>query len=188
LSAQYVFALSNKSKSGANIAIEDYSYFEARYTFEARYESYLKLQAGSNHYHNAPDSKMIGARVGGVLSEKLGVELSFNKIDSNNYVTVNSSPMYTDWQQGYGGYEPSSAYGARVILYPVPKLKIKTGYMDVDAASGYHKDDYGEYIFYGRYTLNKISKIELLYSYKHQKAGSTRESRQDFRMIYYLNF
>ncbi|QOP46453.1 OprD family outer membrane porin [Sulfurimonas paralvinellae] len=188
ISAQYVLPLSKKSNSGSHIAIEDYSYLDAKYSLPYGDVSYIKFQAGGNRYDKKSDSKMIGARVGGMFNKKIGAELSYNQIFSNSFATILSAPMYTDWQQGYSNYEPSMAYGARFILYPLKNLKIKAGSVNVNAASGYNRDNYIESIFYGAYTLNKASKFELLYSFKDQKAGSSRESRQDFRMVYNFNF
>ena len=186
--AQYIVPISKTDDAGTHISIQDYKYLDAKYNLAFGNKTYVKMQTGGNSYYNASNSILIGAKVGSRFFNILDATLLFDNISGNSFKAVESGPMYSDWQQGYGNYEPSTAFGSQLILYPIKPLSLKVGYVDVNAASGYNRDDYGEFNFDGKYAFNEVSKLRVRYSYKDQKPGSSRESRQDFRVIYYLNF
>ena len=108
--------------------------------------------------------------------------------------------MYSDWQQGYGAYEPSSALGGQMIFYPVENSKIKLAYVEVDSDTPLLIDDYSEFNLDAWYYFNDWSKIRVRYSIKDQSDESEalyfdddpdnggREDRTDFRIIYYISF
>jgi hypothetical protein len=186
--AQYIVPVSKTDNAGNHISIEDYKYFDAKYNLPFGNKTYIKMQTGGNAYYNASDSTLIGAKIGSRFFNMLDATLLFDKISGNDFKAIESGPMYSDWQQGYSNYEPSTAYGSQLILHLMKPLSLKVGYVDVNAASGYNRDDFSEFNFDGKYAFTEASKLRVRYSYKDQKAGSSRESRQDFRIIYYLNF
>ncbi|PHS57259.1 MAG: hypothetical protein COB17_06605 [Sulfurimonas sp.] len=196
---QYIIAIDDQSKSATNIAVEDYKYLDAKYNLSFGTKTYLKAQYGGNGYQDADDSTMYGVKVGtsfGILD----TALVFNDISNNSFKAVESGPMYTDWQQGYGNYEPSTAIGGQLVFKPMKELSLKVGYVDVSANEGNLRDDFSEFNFDGKYAINSSSKIRVRYSFKNQtnesenaisgnlNGSSGREDRQDFRVIYYLNF
>ena len=185
---QYIIPVSTTDNAGNQISVKDYKYLDAKYNLAFGNKTYVKMQAGGNSYNNASNSTLIGAKVGSRFFNILDATLLFDKISGNSFQAVEAGPMYSDWQQGYSNYEPSTAFGSQLILYPMKQLSLKVGYVDVSAASGYNRDDFGEFNFDGKYAFTKTSKLRVRYSYKNQKAGSSRESRQDFRIIYYMNF
>ncbi len=186
--AQYIVPVSKTKDAGTHISIQDYKYLDAKYNLAFGNKTYVKMQTGGNSYYNASNSTLIGAKVGSRFFNILDATLLFDKISGNNFKAVEAGPMYSDWQQGYGDYQPSTAFGSQLILYPIKPLSLKVGYVNVNAASGYHVDDFSEFNFDGKYAFNEASKLRVRYSYKHQKPDTTRTSRQDFRIIYYLNF
>jgi hypothetical protein len=58
----------------------------------------------------------------------------------------------------------------------------------VAADSGYVRDDFSETNVDIKYKLTSNSKVRVRYSIKDQTDESDREDRDDFRIIYYLNF
>ncbi len=190
--AQYVYALSDKSNSGDSIKIEDYKYLDLKYLLPYGEKSYLKMQFGGNKYSIGDDSLLYGAKVG----TSVGIwdfALLYDKVESNAFKAVESGPMYSDWQQGYGPYEPSSAVGGQIIVHPIPDLSVKVGHVQVDAdkdfrADGTFTDDFSESYTDIKYKLTSNSKMRVRYSIKNQSSESDREDRDDFRVIYYLNF
>jgi hypothetical protein len=129
------------------------------------------------------------------------VAAAYDKITGYRFQAFESGPMYTDWQQGYGNYEASTAFAGQIIVHPMSGLSLKFGYADVSADNGNLRDDFTEFNFDGKYTINDWSKLRVRYSIKNQSAasnanrggvnpnGSTgREDRNDFRVQYYINF
>jgi hypothetical protein len=96
--------------------------------------------------------------------------------------------MYTDWQQGYGNYEASTAFGGQIVAHPMADLSVKLGYVDVSSDEGNVRDDFSETNVDIKYALTDYSKVRVRYSLKDQTDESDREDRDDFRIIYYLNF
>jgi len=185
--AQYVMALDDKDNAGNQIAIDDYKYIDAKYAVPFGQKTYLKVQYGGNAYNIGDDSTMYGMKVGTTVG-MFDFALLYDKIDDNQFKAVESGPMYSDWQQGYGNYEPSEAFGGQIIAHPIAGLSFKVGYVDVAADSGYVRDDFTEMNIDAKYKINNISKLRVRYSQKDQSSSSDREDRDDFRIIYYLNF
>ncbi len=50
----------------------------------------------------------------GTTVGQFDLALMYNRIEGNRFRAVEAGPMYTDWQQGYGNYEPSDAVGVQV--------------------------------------------------------------------------
>lgn len=195
--AQYIKAVSDSDNSGATIAIKDYKYADLKYSLPVGTNTYFKAQYGGNSYNNAPDSTLIGAKVGTTLFNMVDVALLYDKISDNNFKAVESGPMYSDWQQGYGPYEPSTAFGGQVIVKPIKDLSVKLGYVDVSSDTEKLVDDFSEFNLDLKYKINSWSKLRVRYSIKDQTDASERllaagkggrEDRDDFRIIYYMSF
>jgi len=185
---QYVLAVSDKDQAGNTIAVKDYRYLDAKYNLPFGDKTYLKAQYGGNAYSVGDDSTLLGAKAGTTVAGMLDVAVLFDKISDNSFKAVESGPMYSDWQQGYGNYEASTAFGGQLIARPVDGLSLKVGYVDVNADEGNVRDDFSEFNFDGKYAINSWSKIRVRYSIKDQTDDSDREDRDDFRVIYYTNF
>ena len=185
---QYVLAVSDEDKTGATIDVTDYRYLDAKYNLPFGDKTYIKAQYGGNAYSVGDDSMLVGAKVGTTFANMLDVAVLFDKISDNSFKAVESGPMYSDWQQGYGNYEASTAFGGQLIARPLDGLSLKVGYVDVSADEGNVRDDFSEFNFDGKYAINSWSKIRVRYSIKDQTDTSDREDRDDFRVIYYTNF
>lgn len=181
-------AVSEVDNEGLPIRVTDYLYGDLKYNIDAGDNTYVKAQIGSSFYKEEDNSLMYGVKVGTTLFDIVDTALLFNQIKDNSFKTMESGPMYSDWQQGYGNYEPSTAFGGQLIVRPLTGLSLKVGYVDVRAEEGYVRDDYSEFNFDGKYTINDYSKFRVRYSIKDQTDESDREDRNDFRVIYYLNF
>ena len=191
---QYVKALTDGASR------ETYTYLDAKYSIPVGKNTYIKAQYGGNTYLSEEDSTLFGAKIGTTLG-MFDVAGVYDKITGYRFQAFESGPMYTDWQQGYGNYEASTAVGGQIIVKPMAGLSLKFGYVDVSADDGNLRDDFTEFNFDGKYTINDWSKIRVRYSIKDQSDaseanrggvnpnGSTgREDRDDFRIIYYMNF
>ena len=152
--------------------------------------SYIKGQFGTSAYQEGDTAVMFGAMTGTTLFQILDIALLFNKITDNKYATVQGGPMYSDYQQGYGNYEPSQALGGQLILHPFKDASILLGYVDVTSEDGdeFHLDTYQETILDLNYSFTEGAKIRVRYSVKNQDASSEREDREDFRVIFDFNF
>ena len=194
LRGQYVKALTDGASR------ETYSYLDAKYSLSMGKNSYIKAQYGGNTYLAEEDSTLVGAKVGTTVG-MFDLALAYDQITGYRFQAFESGPMYTDWQQGYGNYEASTAFGGQIIVKPMAGLSLKFGFVDVAADDGNLRDDFTEFNFDGKYTINDWSKIRVRYSIKDQSDaseanrggvnpnGSTgREDRDDFRIIYYMNF
>ncbi len=185
--AQYVSALSDTDKAGGEIKVNDYRYIDAKYALPFGEKTYVKAQYGGNAYNIGEDSSMYGAKVGTSYG-MFDFALLYDKISDNDFKAVESGPMYSDWQQGYGNYEPSEAFGGQIIAHPMVGMSFKVGYVDVAADDGYSRDDFSEMNIDAKYKLSDNSKIRVRYSIKDQTETASREDRDDFRIIYYMNF
>ena len=190
--AQYVQAVSDKSDAGADIKVTDYKYVDAKYALPFGTKSYIKAQFGANTYQNADDSLLYGVKAGTTFG-MFDVAVLHDTVADNAFKAVESGPMYSDWQQGYGPYEPSTAFGGQIIAHPMAGLSFKVGYVMVEADEDYRADktftdDFTEMNIDAKYALTDYSKIRVRYSIKDQSDESDREDRDDFRVIYYLNF
>ncbi len=185
---QYVKALSDTATDGSAITVEDYKYLDVKYSLPFGTNTYIKGQYGGNSYVNADDSTLLGAKIGTTLFDMVDVAVLYDQISDNSFKSVESGPMYSDWQQGYSNYEASTAFGGQIVVKPLDGLSLKFGYVDVSADEGNVRDDFSEFNFDGKYTINDYSKIRARYSIKDQTDASDREDRDDFRIIYYMNF
>ena len=194
LRGQYVKALTDDTNR------ETYTYLDAKYNLPFGDKTYIKAQYGGNTYLNEEDSTLFGTKIGTTFG-MFDVAAVYDKISGYQFQAFESGPMYTDWQQGYGNYEASTAVGGQLVINPMSGLSLKFGYVDVAADDGNLRDDFTEFNFDGKYTINDWSKIRVRYSIKDQSDeseanrggtnanGSTgREDRDDFRIIYYMNF
>jgi len=187
---QYVKTLDDTNSAGGAVKREVYTYLDAKYNLPFGDKTYIKAQYGTNSYFaaGADDSTLLGAKVGTTLFDMVDVAVLYDKISDNAYQAFESGPMYTDWQQGYGNYDPSTAIGGQIVVRPMDGLSLKFGYVDVNADEGTVRDDFTEFNFDGKYTINDWSKLRVRYSIKDQTDSSDREDRNDFRVIYYMNF
>ena len=199
LRAQYVKAISDKTENDGTIFVDDYRYIDAKYAIGMGTNTYVKAQYGGNAYNVGDDSTLFGGKVGTTFG-MVDVAVLYDKISDNIFRAVESGPMYSDWQQGYGPYEPSEAFGGQVVVKPMSGLSLKLGYVDVQSDTRFLYDDFTEFNLDAKYTINDWSKIRVRYSIKDQSDESEalkfdgidgnggREDRDDFRIIYYMNF
>lgn len=180
---QYIETLDNNGQ------LDNYSYLDAKLPLSFGSKSYIKGQYGGTGYPASSDSRMYGLKAGSSFGN-VDLALLYNKIEDNPFKAVEAGPMYSDWQQGYGKYEPSDAVGMQMIYHPVSKASIKLGYVDVESKKGdsFNDDTFTEFNLDAKYKLSKASKIRIRYSKKNQDPSSNREDRDDFRIIYYHNF
>jgi hypothetical protein len=181
--AQFVDTLENSG------TYKSYGYLDARYPVFAGTNSYFDGQYGHTGYQQEDSARMYGLRAGTTI-KNVNVVLLFNAIRDNLFRTVQSGPLYSDWQQGYGNYEPSDAIGIQATFYPIDNASIKLGYIKIDSKSRdeFNLDSYNEFNLDAQYTINDASKIRVRYSAKDQDRSSDREDRNDFRIIYYYTF
>lgn len=168
---------------------ESYSYLDAKVPLAVGQKSYIKGQYAGTGYQVGDDSTMFGVKAGTTVGS-VDLALLYNKVEDNAFKAVEAGPMYSDWQQGYGKYEPSSAVGVQVVFHPVSKASIKLGYVDVESEEGdaFNDDTFQEFNLDAKYKLSSASKLRVRYSNKSQDENSNREDRDDFRIIYYHNF
>ena len=194
---EYIKAVSDTDDSGETIPLRDYRYVDIRYGLPVGTGSYLKAQYGGNSYNNAPDSALFGVKAGTTILTMVEAALFFDKISCNNFEVIMASPMYTDWQQGYGLYEPSSAFGGEIIIRPLSDMRVRLIYVEVNSDTEQLVDDFSEFNFDLKYRLNSWSRLRISYSRKNQTAASERllkagkggrEDRNDLRIIYRINF
>ena len=193
LRAQYIDALTNTN------ARQSYTYADAKYALPVGKNTYIKGQFGMNEYLEGDDSTLVGAKVGTTLG-MFDVAALYDKISDNQFQAFESGPMYSDWQQGYGPYEASTAIGGQIVVKPMSGLSLKVGYVNVESDTAMLNDDFTEMNIDAKYTINDWSKIRVRYSMKDQSDESEalrfdgidgnggREDRNDFRIIYYMNF
>ncbi len=193
LRGQYINALTD------GIERETYSYVDANYALPFGKDTYIKAQFGTNGYNVGEDSTLVGAKVGTTFG-MFSVAALYDQISDNAFQAFEAGPMYSDWQQGYGPYEPSTAFGGQVVIKPMAGLSVKLGYVDVQSDTNLLIDDFTEFNLDAKYTINDWSKIRVRYSIKDQSNASEalrydgidgnggREDRDDFRIIYYMNF
>ena len=193
LRAQYIKALTDDASR------ESYSYFDAKYSIPAGKNSYIKAQFGQNGYKDGDDSTLVGGKIGTTVG-MFDLALLYDKVSDNAFQAFESGPMYSDWQQGYGPYEASTAVGGQIVLKPMSDVSLKVGFVDVKSDTNLLVDDFTELNIDAKYTINSYSKIRVRYSMKDQSDASEklrfdgvdgnggREDRDDFRIIYYMNF
>lgn len=193
LRGQYLKALTDDAGR------ETYSYLDAKYALPFGTNTYIKAQYGGNTYTVGDDSTLVGTKIGTTLG-MFSIAALYDKISDNAFQAFEAGPMYSDWQQGYGPYEPSTAFGGQLVVTPLSGLSIKLGYVDVQSDTVRLVDDFTEFNLDAKYTINEWSKIRVRYSIKDQSDASEalrydgivgnggREDRDDFRIIYYMNF
>jgi len=191
--AQYIDALTDTN------ARQSYTYADAKYALPFGTNTYVKAQFGMNEYLEGEDSTLVGAKVGTTIG-MFSVAALYDKISDNAFQAFESGPMYSDWQQGYGPYEASTAFGGQIVVKPMDGLSVKLGYVNVESDTLMLFDDFTEFNLDLKYTINDWSKIRVRYSMKDQSDESEalrfdgidgnggREDRDDFRIIYYMNF
>lgn len=187
LTGQYVQALSNTDDSGETIAVKNYYYGDVNIPLSIGTNSYLKPQFGGNEYNDQPNSFLYGLKAG---TDIYGVStaLVFDKITGNNFKAVEAGPMFTDWQQGYGPYEPSTGFGAQTWKQFTPNCFGKLGVVKVMPTGDGTTDDYIEFNADTTYKMTDEQNIRFRYSFKDQDTDATREDRYDFRIIYSVKF
>jgi outer membrane porin, OprD family len=190
ISVQYAKALKSDT-----VAVNDYRYASVRYSVTK--ESFIEGQYGANDYRIQKDSKMYGLTCG-INPRFVDVAFVYNKIASNNFKAIESGIMYTDWQQGYGNYEPSEAYGGYMVFKLTEDATIKLGKVFVWAKENSVRDDFSETMLDAWYKFNSSNKLRIRYSIKDEtnkasayglannKAGY--DDRVDFRVVYYYSF
>jgi len=182
LRAQFVDTLENSG------LYQNFGYADVNIPLSLGEGTHLQAQLGSTAYQAQDNARMFGAK----LSSRFAaaeVSLLYNQIRGNPYSAVEAGPLYSDWQQGYGNYEPSEALGIQLGYDINDSLHISAGYVDIQSETqqGFNLDSYAESVFDIIYWVDKQSHIRLRYSDKNQAADSDREDRQDFRLIYYYD-
>ncbi len=169
---------------------ENYGFFDAVVPIGFGAKSYVKGQLAYTAYQHESNSTMYGMKMGTTFFGKLDAVALYNGISDNIFATVESGPMYSDWQQGYGNYEPSDAFGGQLIYHPWEGVDMKVGYVDVSSKGGdeWNLDSYGETNVDLQYAFNEDGKVRLRYSHKEQDSDSDRLDRDDLRLIFYYNF
>jgi hypothetical protein len=187
--AQYIKAISDQYENN-DLSVTDFRYADAAYSMPFGKNTYVKAQYGGNTYEDADDSMMIGAKTGTTLG-MFDVAVLYNQIMDNSFKAVEAGPMYSDWQQGYGNYEPSTAFGGQVTIKPMDTLSLKAGYVDVSADEDSVDDDYTEINFDAKYKLNSYSSVRFRYSIKDYSSKAenvgNNTDRNDFRAFYYIS-
>ncbi len=193
LHAQYIDALTDTNTR------QSYTYADAKYNLPFGTNTYIKGQFGMNEYLEGKDSTLVGAKIGTTIG-MFSIAALYDKISDNAFQAFESGPMYSDWQQGYGPYEASTAFGGQLVIKPMAGLSVKFGYVDVQSDTDKLVDDFTEFNLDAKYTINDWSKIRVRYSIKDQSNASEalrydgiddnggREDRDDFRVQYYVNF
>ena len=183
LRGQYIGTLDDRGRE------KNYGYVDGKLPIEIGEKTYIQAQWGHTGYQDEDSGKMYGAKAGTTFG-KLDFALVWNAIRDNQWLAVEAGPMYTDWQQGYGNYEPSDAFGGYVTFRPTEKSSIKVGYVDVDSKGGdaFNIDSFAEFNLDANYKFTDQARIRLRYSNKNQDKDSDREDRDDFRIIFYYNF
>lgn len=184
-----------KALDADTIAVKDYRYASARYAITK--DSFVEGQYGANDYRTQKDSKMYGATAG-MNFAFIDTALVYNKIAGNQWKAIESGAMYTDWQQGYGNYEPSEAFGGYVVLKPIKDATIKLGRVHVWAKEQSIRDDFSETMLDAWYKFNDSNKLRLRYSIKDETNKASAygiannragyDDRSDFRVVYYYSF
>ena len=185
VSAQYAHTLSTLDDTGAKVKVTDYAYADTNIKLPAN--SYLKAQVAYNRYIQDTNTLMYGAKLGSTVYD-FGLAVAMNIIEGNRFKTIESGPMYTDWQQGYGNYEPSTAYGVQATWKPIKSFYFKAGVADIQSTLLTATDDYTETNVDTAYNFNDSNKLRVRYSFKDQTSTSVREDRSDFRIIMYSSF
>ncbi len=140
--AQFVKAFSRYDNSGAFLSIRDYKYMDMKYTLPFSTPTHIYLQLGGNAYSGAADSWLFGLKIDTQLLANTKISLFYDKIVHNNFEVVMASPMYTDWQQGYGVYEPSDAGGIGVVVKPIHRLRLASVFVLINSDTPKLIDDY----------------------------------------------
>ncbi len=168
---------------------KNYKYVDAKLPIGIGQETYIKGQYGGTGYEEGDSSKMLGVKAGTTFGP-LDLAVLYNKIEDNEFKAVESGPMYSDWQQGYGNYEPSDAVGMQLIYHPSENASVKLGFVDVESEDNdaFNNDTFTEANLDVKYQISEVSKLRVRYSIKDQDDESDREDRDDFRIIYYYDF
>jgi hypothetical protein len=178
---------------------ENYTYLDAEYRLALGRNSYVKGQFGTNGYKSSADSTVVGLKSGTTVG-KFDLAILYNKISDNQFQAFESGPLYSDWQQGYGSFEASEAFGGQIIYKPLSTLSLQLGFVDVKSDTNLLIDDFTELNLDLKYSINDWSKLRVRYSRKDQSSQSEallfdtiegnggREDRDDFRIIYYVTF
>ncbi len=181
LRGQYIRGLEGSGQ------IEEYRYLDARLPLPFVPSGSVTAQAGQTRYPNGPSSTMFGLRADTRL-DRFDIAVLYNQIRGQSYRTVQSGILYTDLQQGYANYDPSRAWGAQIAyrFNQAASLRlahVEVASMDIDR---YRVDDFKETNLDFNYRIDKNTSIRLRHSRKDQDRRSTREDRDDFRVILYF--
>lgn len=164
----------------------NFSYLDTNVPISVGTGTHIQAQAGGTAYQAEPSATMFGFKLSTLLS-RFSMALVYNQIRTNKYSAVEAGPLFTDWQQGYGNYEPSEALGVQLGYDFNNKLHLSAGYVDIESVDGddFNLDTYVESVFDLQYKFNQSFNVRLRYSEKNQAQDSDREDRQDFRVIFY---
>lgn len=168
---------------------KNFSYADMNLPVSVGNATHIQGQAGGTGYQAEDSAKMFGFKLSTLVSN-VSMALVYNRIRTNRYSAVEAGPLYTDWQQGYGDYEPSEALGIQLGYDLNQKLHLSAGYVNIESEQGdaFNLDTYAESVIDLQYRFNPSSHVRLRYSDKNQAQDSDREDRQDFRVIFYYDF
>jgi len=118
----------------------------------------------------------------------------FEQIKDNDFKVDQGGEVYTDYQQGYNSYGPSTAFGAIISAKPIKNLSIaaKAAFISADEYSDNNVDSSEDFNEYNLDTTNDWSKVRVRLSMKDQSSKSARlhnkSDSTDGRVIYYVKF
>jgi hypothetical protein len=185
--------------SSAAYQISNYRYSDALYKVPVGKKTYVKVQYGGNKYFEkqaasgaSADSLMLGVKVGTSVG-MADLALVGSSITENTFRVLKSAPMVTDWLQGYGTYEPSTAYGVETVIHPMDNLSIKAGWVKVMADEDFRidntfTDSFTETRADVKYKINNYSSARVEYSMKDQDKDSDTDSQNEVRVSYKIKF
>jgi hypothetical protein len=178
LRAQYITPL-----EGSGV-YEDFRYLDATAPLPFGEKTHVAAQLGATNYQLGDTSVMFGLRAGTTVG-RFDLSTLYNQINDRAFKTVRSGIMYTDLQQGYGNYDPSWAWGAQASYRVNDDTSVRLAFVNIssDDIKLYKVDDFSETNLDINHKINKSTALRVRYSIKDQDKNSTREDRDDFRII-----
>ena len=172
--------------------VTDYRYAEVKYNLPFGKDTFISVNYGGNNYQNQDDSMMYGVAVGTKVG-MFNLFAAFEQIKDNDFACDQGGEVYTDYQQGYNSYGPSTAFGGIVSVNPIKNLSVaaKAAFISADEYSDTNLDsseDFNEYNLDTTYKINDWSKVRVRLSMKDQSSASGDNDSTDGRVIYYVKF
>ena len=109
MSGQFVITLEDSG------TFENYGFFDFSVPVSVGVGSHVSGQFGYTGYQQEDDALMYGLLIGTTIFKQLDVAAFYNGISDNLFETVESEPMYSEFQQSYGRSELSCYYCSRIL-------------------------------------------------------------------------